>query len=136
MSGAVQVLFSPLLREMEAIVGKVTANTADQRKSGESLVMFKAILQGFSEGMDFAKAGWIRGKPLDLRVDAASLGMTAKEFRDAQVKFGFDDIKGEALKEVLYDQANQVIPGTIGKVLRLGSKAGVAIDEFWKATLA
>ena len=135
MSGAGQVLFSPLLREMEAIAGKVTANKADQRKMGEGLVMLKGMLQGFSEGMDFAKAGWITGKPLDLKIDAASFGMTAKEFRDAQVKFGFDDIRGEALKEVLYDQANQAIPGTIGKVLRIGSKAGVAIDEFWKATL-
>lgn len=135
MSGAGQVLFSPLLREMEAIAGKVTANKADQRKMGEGLVMLKGMLQGFSEGMDFAKAGWVTGKPLDLKIDAASFGMTAKEFRDAQVKFGFDDIRGEALKEVLYDQANQAIPGTIGKVLRIGSKAGVAIDEFWKATL-
>jgi hypothetical protein len=135
MSGAGQVLLSPLLREMEAIVSKVTANKADQRKSGEGLVMFKGILQGFSEGMDFAKAGWVTGKPLDLKVDAASFGMTSKEFRDAQVKYGFDDIKAEALKEVLYDQATQAIPGTVGKVLRFGSKAGVAIDEFWKATL-
>jgi hypothetical protein len=135
MSGAGQVLFSPLLREMEAITGKVTANKADQRKMGEGLVMLKGMLQGFSEGMDFAKAGWVTGKPLDLKIDAASFGMTAKEFKDAQVKFGFDDIRGEALKEVLYDQANQAIPGTIGKVLRVGSKAGVAIDEFWKATL-
>lgn len=135
MSGAGQVLFSPLLREMEAIAGKVTANKADQRKMGEGLVMLKGMLQGFSEGMDFAKAGWITGKPLDLKIDATSFGLTAKEFRDAQVKYGFDDIRGEALKEVLYDQANQAIPGTIGKVLRVGSKAGVAIDEFWKATL-
>lgn len=135
MSGAGQVLFSPLLREMEAIVGKATANKADQRKMGEGLVMLKGMLQGFGEGMDFAKAGWVTGKPLDLKIDAASFGMTAKEFRDAQVKYGFDDIRGEALKEVLYDQANQAIPGTIGKVLRIGSKAGVAIDEFWKATL-
>ena len=135
MSGAGQVLFSPLLREMEAIVGKVTANKADQRKMGEGLVMLKGILQGFSEGMDFAKAGWVTGKPLDLKIDAASFGMTAKEFRDAQVKYGFDDIRAEALKEVLYDQSTKAIPGTIGKVLRAGSKAGVAIDEFWKATL-
>jgi hypothetical protein len=135
MSGAVQVLFSPLLREMEAIAGKFTSKAEDQRKVGEGLVMFKGILQGFAEGMDFAKAGWIRGKPLDLKIDSASLGMTAKEYRDGQVMIGFDDIKGEILKEVLYDQANQVIPGTIGKVLRAGSKAGVAIDEFWKATL-
>jgi hypothetical protein len=135
MSGATQVLFTPLLREMEAIVGKVTANKADQRKSGEGLVMLKGILQGFGEGMDFAKAGWVTGKPLDLKIDAASFGMTAKEFRDAQVKYGFDDIRGEALKEVLYDQATQAIPGTVGKILRVGSKAGVAIDEFWKATL-
>jgi len=135
MSGAGQVLLSPLLREMEAIVGKVTANKADQRKMGEGLVMLKGILQGFAEGMDFAKAGWITGKPLDLKIDAASFGMTAKEFRDAQVKYGFDDIKAEALKEVLYDQSTKAIPGTIGKVLRVGSKAGVAIDEFWKATL-
>lgn len=135
MSGAGQVLLSPLLREMEAIVSKVTANKTDQRRSGEGLVMFKGILQGFSEGMDFAKAGWVTGKPLDLKVDAASFGMTSKEFRDAQVKYGFDDIKAEALKEVLYDQATQAIPGTVGKVLRFGSKAGVAIDEFWKATL-
>lgn len=135
MSGAGQVLFSPLLREMEALIGKATANKADQRRMGEGLVMLKGIFQGFGEGMDFAKAGWVTGKPLDLKIDAASFGMTAKEFRDAQVKFGFDDVRGEALKEVLYDQATQAIPGTIGKVLRLGSKAGVAIDEFWKATL-
>jgi hypothetical protein len=135
MSGAGQVFFSPLLREMEAIVGKATANKADQRKMGEGFVMLKGMLQGFSEGMDFAKAGWVTGKPLDLKIDAASFGMTAKEFRDAQVKYGFDDIRGDALKEVLYDQATQAIPGTVGKVLRLGSKAGVAIDEFWKATL-
>jgi hypothetical protein len=105
MSGAGQVLFSPLLREMEAIAGKVTANKADQRKMGEGLVMLKGMLQGFSEGMDFAKAGWVTGKPLDLKIDAASFGMTAKEFKDAQVKFGFDDIRGEALKEVLYDHS-------------------------------
>lgn len=135
MSGAGQVLFSPLLREMEAIIGKVTSNKSDQRKMGEGLVMLKGILQGFSEGMDFAKAGWVTGKPLDLKIDAASFGMTAKEFRDAQVKYGFDDIRAEALKEVLYDQSTKAIPGTIGNVLRLGSKAGVAIDEFWKATL-
>lgn len=135
MSGAGQVLFSPLLREMEAIVGKATANKADQRRLGEGLVMLKGILQGFGEGLDFAKAGWVTGKPLDLKIDAASFGMTAKEFRDAQVKYGFDDIKADAIKEVLYDQATQAIPGTIGKVLRVGSKAGVAIDEFWKATL-
>ena len=135
MSGAGQVLFSPLLREMEAIVGKATANKADQRRMGEGLVMLKGILQGFGEGLDFAKAGWVTGKPLDLKIDAASFGMTAKEFRDAQIKYGFDDIKADALKEVMYDQATQAIPGTVGKVLRLGSKAGVAIDEFWKATL-
>lgn len=135
MSGAGQVLFSPFLREMEAIVGKATANKADQRRLGEGLVMLKGILQGFGEGLDFAKAGWVTGKPLDLKIDAASFGMTAKEFRDAQVKYGFDDIKADAIKEVLYDQATQAIPGTIGKVLRVGSKAGVAIDEFWKATL-
>ena len=135
MSGAVQVLFSPLLREMEAIAGKVTSKAEDQRRSGEGFVMFKGILQGFAEGMDFARAGWVTGKPLDLRIDAASFGLTAKEFRDAKVAYGFDDIKAEALKEVLYDQATQAIPGTIGKVLRLGSKAGVAIDEFFKATL-
>lgn len=135
MSGAGQVLFSPLLREMEAIIGTVTANKADKRKMGEGFVMLKGILQGFSEGMDFAKAGWITGKPLDLKIDAASFGMTAKEFRDAQVKYGFDDIRAEALKEVLYDQSTKAIPGTIGNVLRAGSKAGVAIDEFWKATL-
>ena len=135
MSGAGQVLFSPLLREMEAIIGTVTANKADKRKMGEGLVMLKGILQGFSEGMDFAKAGWVTGKPLDLKIDAASFGMTAKEFRDAQVKYGFDDIRAEALKEVLYDQSTKAIPGTIGNVLRAGSKAGVAIDEFWKATL-
>lgn len=135
MSGAGQVLFSPLLREMEAIAGKFTANKADQRRMGEGLVMLKGILQGFGEGLDFAKAGWVTGKPLDLKIDAASFGMTAKEFRDAQVRYGFDDIKADLLKETLYDQATQAIPGTIGKVLRLGSKAGVAIDEFWKATL-
>ena len=135
MSGAGQVLFSPLLREMEAIIGTVTANKADKRKMGEGLVMLKGILQGFSEGMDFAKAGWVTGKPLDLKIDAASFGMTAKEFRDAQVKYGFDDIRAEALKEVLYDQSTKAIPGTIGNILRAGSKAGVAIDEFWKATL-
>lgn len=134
-SGAGQVLFSPMLREIEALVGKVTASSADQRKSGEGLVMLKGILQGFGEGLDFAKAGWVTGKPLDLKFNPTVFNMTAKEFRDAQVKYGFDDVKADALKEVLYDQATQAIPGTIGKVLRVGSKAGVAIDEFWKATL-
>lgn len=134
-SGAGQVLFSPMLREIEALVGKVTASSADQRKSGEGLVMLKGILQGFGEGLDFAKAGWVTGKPLDLKFNPTAFNMTAKEFRDAKVKYGFDDVKADALKEVLYDQATQAIPGTIGKVLRVGSKAGVAIDEFWKATL-
>jgi hypothetical protein len=134
-SGATQTLMAPMLREIEAIVGKVTANKADQRKSGEGIIMLKSLMQGFSEGSDFSKSGWITGKPSDFKINLAAINSNAKEMRDFGIKYGLDDARTDMLTEKLYDYHTEAIPGTVGKILRLGSKAGLSIDEFWKATL-
>lgn len=134
-SGATQTLMAPMLREIEAIVGKVTADKADQRKSGEGLVMLKSLMQGFGEGLDFSKSGWVTGKPSDFKINLAAINSNAKEMRDFGIKYGLDDARTDMLTEKLYDYHTEAIPGTVGKILRLGSKAGLSIDEFWKATL-
>jgi hypothetical protein len=135
LSGVTQTLISPLLREIEAVVGKITAKAEDQRRSGEGLIMFKSIMQGFSEGMDYAKRGWITGKPADFKVNLATIGANAKELRDFGIKYGIDDARTDMLSEKIYDYYTEAIPGNIGKILRAGAKAGLSIDEFFKATL-
>jgi hypothetical protein len=135
LSGATQTVISPLLREIEAVVGKITSSKADQRKSGEGLVMLKSIMQGFSEGMDFAKSTWLTGKPSDFKVNLATIGANAKELRDFGIKYGIDDARTDMLSEKIYDYYTEAIPGNIGKILRVGAKAGLSIDEFFKTTL-
>jgi hypothetical protein len=135
MSGATQTLMAPFLREVEALVGKVTANKADQRKTGEGLVMLKGILQGFGEGMDFAKSTWITGKPSGFKLNPAVIGANAKELRDFGIKYGIDDARADMLAEKIYDYDTRAIPGKVGEILRLGARAGISIDEFFQATL-
>jgi hypothetical protein len=135
LSGATQTFMSPILREIEAVVGKITADKADQRRSGEGLIMLKSLMQGFGEGLDFSKSGWVTGKPSDFKINLATINSNAKEMRDFGIKYGLDDARTDMLAEKIYDYHTEAIPGTVGKILRLGSKAGLSIDEFWKATL-
>lgn len=134
-TGFTQALISPLLREIEAVVGKVTAKPEDQRRSGEGILMYKGLMQGFAEGMDFAKSTWITGKPSGFKVNPASIKATAKELNDFGIRFGLDDARKELITEKMYDYDTEAIPGIIGKGLRLGAKAGISIDEFFQAVV-
>lgn len=134
-SGLYQVLTAPLLREIEAVAGKITAKTEDQRRSGEGLIMFKSILQGFSEGLDVAKNTWITGKPSGFKVNPASINSSAKALNDFGIKYGLDDARKDLAIEKVYDYYTEKIPGITGKVLRLGAKAGITIDELFQVVL-
>ena len=131
-TGFTQTLISPLLREIEAVVGKVTAKAEDQRRSGEGIMMYKGLMQGFAEGLDVAKNTWITGKPSGFKVNPASIELTAKQLNDFGLRFGLDDARKELITEKMYDYDTEAIPGLIGKGIRLGAKAGITIDDFFQ----
>tara|TARA_R110000868_G_scaffold3819_4_gene23604 strand:- start:1664 stop:3688 length:2025 start_codon:yes stop_codon:yes gene_type:complete len=131
-TGFTQTLITPLLREIEAVVGKVTAKPEDRRRSGEGIIMYKSLMQAFAEGLDVASNTWITGKPSGFKVNPASINLTAKELNDFGIKFGLEDARKELITEKMYDYDTEAIPGLLGKGIRLGAKAGITIDDFFQ----
>jgi hypothetical protein len=90
-----------------ALLGIMPGNKVKLR---ESVAMTKGLLQGIQEGLSFGKAGWIKGS--DLESDA-TLDYTQRAI-------------GGLATDPKWEQM-------LGKVVRVPTKASVAIDEFSKA---
>jgi hypothetical protein len=128
-----QTIMAPLVREATTLAGKLTG-TAEGRRFGEGLSMLRAAVKNFGERLDFFKAGYTRGFPLDVNVSAKSFGIDEKTFKDYTDKLGLNQSESILLKQELYDTyGNRAIPGLFGKALSQGARAGVGIDEANKA---
>lgn len=128
-----QTLVAPLVRETTTLAGKLTG-TAEGRRFGEGVAMLKAAFKNFGERIDFFKAGYTRGFPLDVNVSAKGFGIDDKAFKDYTDKLGLSQAESILLKQELYDTyGNRAIPGLFGKALSQGARIGVGIDEANKA---
>ncbi len=130
-----QTLVTPIARELETALAKLTkAQGAEERVFGEGLAMLKAAFKNFGERIDFFKAGYNRGFPLETKVSANAFGISEKDFKAYTDKLGLDQTEALLLKQELYDAyGTRKIPGLFGKVLSQGARAGVGIDEANKA---
>ena len=97
---------APLAIAERFLLGVMPGNPV---RLSESKAMLRGFFEGMSEGINFGKAGWIRGAPLDTEANID------------QVKKA---IGGAANSSELEKQ--------IGNVVRVPTKASVAIDEFSK----
>lgn len=132
-SAVSQTLIAPLVRETSTLIGKATG-TGEARRLGEGLAMMRAAIKNFGERIDFFKAGYSRGFPLDTQVSAKAFGIDEKTFKEYTDKLGLDQAESLLLKQEMYDMyGTRAIPGLFGKVLSQGARAGVGIDEANKA---
>lgn len=128
-----QAILAPLVRETSTLIGKATG-TGEARRLGEGLVMMRAAIKNFGERIDFFKAGYVKGAPLDVHISAKGFGIDDKTFKDITDKLGLNQAENLLLKQEMYDvYGSRAIPGVLGKVLAIGARAGVGIDEFNKA---
>jgi hypothetical protein len=128
-----QTLVAPITRDMSILLSKITG-TEDPRRLGEGLAMMKSAFKNLGERMDFAKEGYISGKPLDMKISTEKFYVSEKQFNDFVEKLGLSETEKLFAKNELYDiYAGGAIPGPFGKALAQGAKAGVGIDEFNKA---
>jgi len=73
-SAVTQMVLKPALRTLE------TAFSRDV-KAGEGLSMLHGIVQGFGEGLAFAKKGLMEGKPIDIHMAAKAFGQSERQFQ-------------------------------------------------------
>lgn len=77
---------------------------------GEAGAMLRGWFEGLSEGVTFAKAGWAQGSPLDTKLNT------------------------DQIREAIGGSANaSELEKKVGNIVRMPTKASVAIDEFSKA---
>ena len=128
-----QTLVAPITRELSTVLFKITG-TNDPRRLGEGLAMMQSAFKNLGERMDFAKEGYISGKPLDMKISTEKFYVSEKQFNDFVERLGLSETEKLFAKNELYDiYAGGAIPGPFGKALAQGAKAGVGIDEFNKA---
>lgn len=130
-----QTIVAPIVREFETAWMKgLKLQGAEERVFGEGLAMLKAAFKNFGERIDFFKAGYNRGFPLETKVSAKAFGISDKDFKAYTDKLGLDQAEALLFKQELYDAyGTRKIPGLFGKVLSQGARAGVGIDEANKA---
>lgn len=109
---------APLLVAERALVGLMPGNTV---KFNESFPMMKGFFEGMAEGINFAKAGWIEGMPLDTNIKQtdvmAGWGKGTAPAEDAS-----------AFEKGVFKAERKVAP-----VITAPTRAGVFVDEFAKA---
>jgi len=98
---------APLAITERFLLGLMPGNSV---RLQESASMMRGFFEGMAEGIDFAKAGWARGAPLDTTANI------------------------DQIKQAIGGSANSSeLEKKIGAVVRMPTKASVAIDEFSKA---
>ncbi len=98
---------APLAIAERFLLGLMPGNSV---RLQESASMLKGFYEGLAEGIDFAKAGWTKGAPLDTTANI------------------------DQIKQAIGGSANSSqLEKNIGAVVRMPTKASVAIDEFSKA---
>ena len=144
LGGGIQTVMKPLLNLLDAYIPKRGVSAVEaQRERRAAKAMVSALFDGWKTDMIFLSRGFGTGVPIDFKVTPKSLGMTEKQFNQWLVDAGAaPDIEGNVNPELIqkalgesYDYMTHAIGGRTGRIVRLPTKATVAIDEYFKARL-
>jgi hypothetical protein len=98
---------APLAITERFLLGIMPGNSVRLQESG---AMLRGFFEGMSEGITFARAGWTKGTPLDTEVNI------------------------DQIRQAIGGSANSSeLEKKVGAVVRMPTRASVAIDEFSKA---
>jgi hypothetical protein len=109
----------------------------------EAAAMFSALSEGWKTDLMFFKGGWKTGMPVDFELTPKALGLSKKQFNELMIEAGATpDIDGNVNPELAakvlgesYDYITKAIPGRVGEIVRIPTRATVAIDEYFKARM-
>lgn len=109
----------------------------------EAAAMLSGITEGWKTDLLFFNKGFKSGLPVDFELSPKALGMSQKRFNELMVDAGAaTDIDGNVSPELAaralansYDYVTKSIPGPLGEVVRIPTRATVAIDEYFKARM-
>lgn len=116
---------APLLIAERAIVSMIPGNNV---KFQEVYGMTKGFFEGMAEGIDFMKAGWAAGMPLDSKVNVDVMSGIGKGASLNEPP----DPNASALKQA-YQRIARPLEKAAAPYVSAPTRAGVAVDEMSKA---
>lgn len=137
-SNTVQTVAKPTINLVRSAFGN------DKIAKREASAMFSAMFDGLKQDLIFFNKGFQTGMPVDFELSPRALGMTQKEFNKFAEDLGavVDPRTGTITPQdaqralsASYDYITKAIPGRVGEIIRIPTRATVAIDEYFKARL-